>query len=118
MGIPEHHTAEISGRSKPASRDAMWQNKRVFFCTPQTLVKDIEEGRCKAESIVCVVMDEAHRATGEHANSVLVRLIGQAGAKYRLVGLSATPGTDIKSIQAVCNTLNIRWVLIYSILFL
>lgn len=107
MGIPEKHTAEISGRSKPDSRDAMWRNKRVFFCTPQTLVKDIEEGRCDAKNIVCVVMDEAHRATGEHAYSVLVRLIEQSSAKFRLLGLSATPGTDIKSIQAVLNTLNI-----------
>ena len=85
----------------------MWKNKRVFFCTPQTLVKDIEEGRCDASLIVCVVMDEAHRATGEHANSVLVRLIDGSGARYRLLGLSATPGTDIKSIQAVCSRLNI-----------
>ena len=107
MGIPEKHTAEISGKSKPASRIAMWENKRVFFCTPQTLVKDIEERRCNAEQIVCVVMDEAHRATGEHANAVLVRLISESAAKFRLVGLSATPGTDIKSIQAVCDTLNI-----------
>lgn len=106
-GIPERHTAEISGRSKPESRVAMWNNKRVFFCTPQTLVKDIEEGRCDASSIVCVVMDEAHRATGEHANSVLVRLIESSGAKFRLVGLSATPGTDIKSIQAVCDRLKV-----------
>jgi Fanconi anemia group M protein len=85
----------------------MWSNKRVFFCTPQTLVKDIEEGRCDARYIVCVVMDEAHRATGEHANSVLVRLIDRSGARYRLLGLSATPGSDIKSIQAVCTRLNI-----------
>jgi Fanconi anemia group M protein len=85
----------------------MWSNKRVFFCTPQTLVKDIEEGRCDARCIVCVVMDEAHRATGEHANSVLVRLIDGSGARYRLLGLSATPGSDIKSIQAVCTRLNI-----------
>ena len=31
MGIPEKHTAEISRKSKPESRDAMWRNKRVFF---------------------------------------------------------------------------------------
>ena len=107
MGIPEQHTAEISGRSKPDSRTVMWRNKRVFFCTPQTLVKDIQDDRCDASSIVCVVMDEAHRATGEHANSVLVRLIDDSGAKYRLVGLSATPGADIKSIQAILDTLHI-----------
>lgn len=107
MGIPENHTAEISGRSKPDTRILMWKNKRVFFCTPQTLVKDIQEARCNPQSIVCVVMDEAHRATGEHANTVLARLIRDSGAKFRFVGLSATPGTDIKSIQAVLDTLHI-----------
>lgn len=65
MGIPEVHTAEISGRSKPDSRVAMWTNKRCFFATPQTLVKDIQENRCNPRNIVCVVMDEAHRATGK-----------------------------------------------------
>jgi Fanconi anemia group M protein len=107
MGIPERHTAEISGRTKPENRASMWTNKRVFFCTPQTLVKDITDERCNASNIVCVVMDEAHRATGEHANSVLIRLICNSGAKFRLVGLSATPGTDIKSIQAICTKLQI-----------
>ena len=52
-------------------------------------------------------MDEAHRATGDHAYSVLVRLIEESDAKYHLLGLSATPGIDIKLIQAVVNTLKI-----------
>ncbi|EED87716.1 atp-dependent RNA helicase, partial [Thalassiosira pseudonana CCMP1335] len=110
MGIPELHTAEISGRSKPESRENMWNSKRVFFCTPHTLVKDIEGGRCDAKSIVCVVMDEAHRATGNHANALLVNMIEEAGAKFRLVGLSATPGTDIKSIQVILDTLKINQI--------
>lgn len=50
---------------------------------------------------------KAHRATGAHANTQLVRLITDSGAKYRLVGLSATPGADIKSIQKVISVLNI-----------
>jgi ERCC4-related helicase len=61
MGIPECHTAEISGRSKPDARKKMFETKRVFFCTPHTLVKDIADKRCNAREIVCVVMDEAHR---------------------------------------------------------
>jgi len=107
MGIPERYTAEISGRVPNTSRKQMWDNKRVFFCTPQTLVKDIEEDRCDASKIVCVVMDEAHRATGMHTFALLPNMIEAAGAKFRLVALSATPGTDIKSIQAVVETLKI-----------
>lgn len=50
---------------------------------------------------------QAHRATGAHANAQLVSLIKDTGAKFRLVGLSATPGTDIKSIQKIITTLKI-----------
>ena len=107
MGIPERHTAEISGRVPSTSRKQMWENKRVFFCTPQTLVKDIEEDRCDASKIVCMVLDEAHRATGMHTFALLPNMIQEAGAKFRLLALSATPGTDIKSIQAVVETLKI-----------
>lgn len=110
MGMPEYHTAEISGKKKPVERERMWRVKRAFFCTPQTLVKDIEDGRCDAKSIVCVVLDEAHKATGEFAYAVLIRLMKNAGAKYRLICLSATPGKDIKSIQSVIDTLSIRYV--------
>jgi Fanconi anemia group M protein len=106
-GIPERHTAEISGKSKAEARQRMWEAKRVFFCTPQTIVKDIECGRCNAREIVCVVMDEAHKATGDHASAQLVDLIKDSGAKFRLVGLSATPGTDIKSIQKVITKLDV-----------
>ena len=52
-------------------------------------------------------MLKAHRATGDHAYTQLVRLITDSGAKFRLVGLSATPGTDIKSIQKIISVLNI-----------
>ena len=58
MGIPESNTAEISGKNKPEMREKHWKSKRVFFCTPQTLVKDIEGIRCDPRTIVCVVMDE------------------------------------------------------------
>ena len=83
MGIPEGHTAEVSGKVKPEARNVTWRERRVFFCTPQTLAIDIEAQRCDARAIVCVVMDEAHRATGDHANTVLIRKINEAGARYR-----------------------------------
>lgn len=60
---------------------------------------------------LCIILTclylQAHRATGAHANAQLISLIKDAGAKFRLVGLSATPGTDIKSIQKIITTLNI-----------
>ena len=52
---------------QPIRRESEWQNKRVFFLTPQVVQNDLGRGSCSAVDIVCVVVDEAHRALGNHA---------------------------------------------------
>lgn len=85
MGVPTAHTAEITGRAIPVSRGEYWASRRLFFCTPQTLQKDIDERRCDAKSVVCIVLDEAHRAKGDYAYTIVVKQIEEAGAKFRVV---------------------------------
>ncbi|KAF0719259.1 hypothetical protein AaE_010484, partial [Aphanomyces astaci] len=63
MPIPQSDMAELQGNVAPAKRKQLWATKRVFFCTPQSLQNDIERGNCDVRSFVCVVVDEAHRAT-------------------------------------------------------
>lgn len=87
MGIPERETCEISGKTKPSERKELWTSRRVFFCTPQTIQKDIEENRCEAQKIVCIILDEAHKATGKYAYVNVVELIERAGAKFRVVSV-------------------------------
>lgn len=55
------------GTNSPVLRKRMWQKKRVFFLTPQVLVNDLVRNICPASSIKCVVVDEAHKALGNHA---------------------------------------------------
>ena len=51
----------------PNKRQSLWQNRRVFFLTPQVLQNDLNRGSCKAEEVVLLVADEAHKALGNHA---------------------------------------------------
>ncbi len=88
MGIPEAHTAEMSGSTKQFERAKLWKSRRVFFCTPQTLQKDLDEGRCDPKKIVCVVFDEAHKATGKYAYVSVVEKLSSENAKFRVVSLS------------------------------
>lgn len=48
-------------------REGEWQAKRVFFSTPQCVNNDLASGACPAEQVVCIVVDEAHKATKEYA---------------------------------------------------
>lgn len=119
MGIPAKDTAVMTGRTNAETRNQWWAEKRLFFCTPQTVQKDLQAQMAKANEtgepslssfasqVVCLVLDEAHKASGEYAYTKVIQLLDNAGAKYRIVGLSATPGTTLKAVQSVIDALNI-----------
>jgi ERCC4-related helicase len=107
MGIPAQHTAVLNGKVSAATRVQLWKERRVFFCTPQTVEKDMEAGRCPAKQVVCLVLDEAHKATGNFAYTKVVELCEEAGAHLRILGLSATPGAKVQQVQKVIDALRI-----------
>ena len=126
-GIPPQDTCVMTGKSmKPKERRQVWEDKRVFYCTPQTLQKDLESCIKEADEtgdtrrsnfasqIVCLVLDEAHRASGKYAFVKVIELLESANAKFRIVGLSATPGTTIKAVQSVIEVLRITQVQVRS----
>ena len=55
------------GNLSPTERAKAWETKRVFFLTPQVLTNDLTCGSCSATSIKCLVVDEAHKARGNHS---------------------------------------------------
>ena len=67
MAIDMHDVAEINGNITPSKRRTLWGERRLFFCTPQTMQNDIDSGMCEISRFVCVVFDEAHRAVGNYA---------------------------------------------------
>ena len=55
-------------------------------------------------SIVCLVVDECHRAVGNAAMAKAVTHLRKARVKFRLLGLSATPGRTAEAIQVGCQS--------------
>lgn len=56
-----------AGSTAAKQRQEVWKTKRVFFLTPQVMVNDLSRETCPAKQIKCVVIDEAHKALGNHA---------------------------------------------------
>ncbi|KAF8948422.1 hypothetical protein BGZ47_005004 [Haplosporangium gracile] len=106
-GIPQEATVELTGQNNPTLRQQVWKEKRVFFCTPQILNNDLKSGLCPAADLVCLVVDEAHRATGNYAYSQVVRELESSNRDVRILALSATPGSDIRAVQKVVTNLKI-----------
>jgi Fanconi anemia group M protein len=110
MGIPEEHVAHLEGTVAATKREVLWGEKRVFFCTPQTMLNDLSAGRLLAKEVVCLVIDEAHRATGNYAYTQVVHELASRSDRFRVLALSATPGSDAKKVQSVLTHLQIAHI--------
>ncbi|KAM6358655.1 Fanconi anemia group M protein isoform 4-T5 [Alca torda] len=110
MGIPAQHMAEMTGGTQALNRRELWATKRVFFLTPQIMVNDLSRGTCPAVEIKCLVIDEAHKALGNHAYCQVVRELSKYTNQFRILALSATPGSDTKAVQQVISNLLIAQI--------
>lgn len=108
--IEKSHIFEITGGLCSEKRVKLYRNekKRVFFMTPQTLENDILEQRVDVQSIVLIVFDEAHRATGDYSYSKIIRLLEEKQFGYRVLALSASPGNNLTQVQEVITNLCIN----------
>ena len=109
-GIPKSATTMLTGGISPGLRAEEWQSKRVFFMTPQTIVNDLKTGICVPKRLVLIVVDEAHRATGGYAYVEVVRFLKRFNQSFRVLALTATPGSSIESVQEVIDGLGISRV--------
>ncbi|CAG4991774.1 unnamed protein product [Parnassius apollo] len=108
IAIPPKDTIEMTGHMQVNTRKTHWKTKRVFFATPQVIYNDIKSGICPGEKIRCLVIDEAHRARGNYAYCQIVSTLTEMGHKtYRLLALSATPGSKVEDVITVVKNLHI-----------
>jgi ATP-dependent DNA helicase MPH1 len=106
-GIPYSHTAQLTGTVAKPQRLTAYQERRIFYMTPQTLQNDLKSGLCDPKRIVCLVIDEAHRGTGNYAYGECVKYILERNPSLRILALSATPGSSVEAVQNVIKTLSI-----------
>ena len=60
-------------------------------------------GICPAKKIVCLVVDECHRARGHNDVVMAVKKMQEQNCLFRVLGLSATPGSSNEAIQVDHN---------------
>jgi ATP-dependent DNA helicase MPH1 len=109
-GIPRSASTMLTGGAAPGIRAEEWKAKRVFFMTPQTLMNDLKTGIADPKRIVLLVVDEAHRATGAYAYVEVVKFLRRYNNSFRVLALTATPGSTVESVQEVIDGLDIARV--------
>lgn len=107
--IPSSDTAILLDKTRK-NRQVIWNDKRVFFTTPQVVENDLKAGTLNPKEIVCLVIDEAHRARGNYAYTNVVKFIDRFNTSYRVLALTATPAADIEGVQEVVDNLHISQI--------
>ena len=106
-GLPWDTAIELTGSTKRSLRDDEWSAKRIFYMTPQTFENDLLSTTCDPTDVICVVVDEAHRATGNYAYCKVVRHLMYFNPHFRILALTATPGNSAERVQEVVTNLHI-----------
>lgn len=109
--IKEEDVCILTGTTFSGNRSQLWEEKSIFFCTPQIVQNDISKKILNPCSICLIIFDEAHHASGSYAYVNVVRMIASYSSQFRVIGLSATPGNDVDKIQAVIYNLMISKII-------
>ncbi len=100
----------MNGNMAPEKRSSIVSENDVVVCTPQVVSNDLDCQRYGLNGFGLIVYDEAHRATGNYAYVNIARYYH----KGLTLGMTASPGSDMKKVLEVCNNLGIERVDLYT----
>jgi ERCC4-related helicase len=112
LNIPEDGIAVVTGKNLPPSRLAVWnQNEiRLVFATPEVVKNDLEENRLSLSEFSLLVFDEAHRAVKDYAYTSIARYYLQQSSHPVILAMTASPGSDKRRMEEICNNLYIEHI--------
>jgi ERCC4-related helicase len=98
----------FTGDVTPEKREKLWKDAQIIFSTPQGLENDVISGKINLEDVSLLGFDEAHRAVGDYSYVWLAKQYMKKAKYPRILGLTASPGSDIETITELCRNLSIE----------
>jgi ERCC4-related helicase len=95
----------VSGNIKPLDREKEYKNAKIIFATPQTIQNDLIVKRLKLKNCCLLIYDECHRAIGDYAYTFISQVYKAQKNKIKVLGLSASPGSNKDKILEICKNL-------------
>ena len=93
----------FTGETKPEKREESWRKAKIIFSTPQGMSNDVIGSRISLEDVSCLIIDEAHKATGDYDYVWLAKNYHQKAKFERILCLTASPGANTDKILEVCK---------------
>ncbi len=102
---------ELFTGSVPAEkRKELWETSDIVFSTPQCVANDIAKNLYSLEDVCLLIEDEAHRCFRNYAYNHIANKYIHSAKHPRILGLTASPGSDFGKIKEICSNLFIEEV--------
>ena len=108
--LEEGELVVFTGYVTPEKRAELWKTAKIIFSTPQGLENDIITNKIDLSEVSTLILDEAHRATGDYAYTFVSKQYNKKARYPRILALTASPGSDAEKINEVCKNLFIEAV--------
>ncbi|MEN7982424.1 MAG: DEAD/DEAH box helicase [Nanoarchaeota archaeon] len=100
----------FTGEIKAEQRKKIWKTADIIFSTPQCVANDLKKNHYNLNNVSLLVEDEAHRCVKNYDYNFIAQKYKSQAINQRIVGLTASPGSETKKIKEICKNLGIEKV--------
>jgi len=98
----------FTGSVNAEKRRKIFQTAEMIFSTPQCIANDLDGGIYDIKEVSLLIIDEAHRCLKNYDYTKVVEFYKKQGINQRILGLTASPGSDVEKVKEICKHLAIE----------
>lgn len=100
----------FTGEVSAGNREKLWETSDIVFSTPQCVANDLKNNLYDLSEVCLLIEDEAHRCVKNYDYNFIARNYMENSKNPRIIGLTASPGSDLQQIKEICRNLSIEAV--------
>src|SRR3989338_1329249 len=98
----------FTGSISAEKRKKSWDSSDIIFSTPQCIGNDLKKNLYNLSDVCLLVEDEAHKILGFYDYVYVAKKYNMQSKNPRILGLTASPGSEISKIKEICKNLLIE----------
>jgi len=98
----------FTGKTNSENRKKIWRTAEFIFSTPQCINNDISKELYDLKDVSLLIMDEAHRCLKNYSYNKIAMRYKIQNDEGQILALTASPGGDKKTIEEICDNMNIK----------
>ena len=102
------HMELFTGKINATKRKELWERADIIFSTPQCISNDLKNSLYSLENVSLLIEDECHRCLKNYAYTYVAQQYKDQSENPRILGLTASPGTDKETITQIATNLGIE----------